>query len=882
MLSTDELIAYFERNKLSAASINVIQRIRNSDPERRVSSGANNVACHYASKKMGFTIQAESHKNELAAVVGWEFDDRTYEIYDQPQKLKFSYIGKNGRTVSYQSTPDFFLLQEDFAGWVECKPEDELQKIAETGSKLFIKDEQGKWRCPAGEAAAAEFGLKFIVRSSAENNVTFLRNLDFLADYFDESCPPISESNVDAVYQAFSESAWSNLKSLIDAGLDVNVIYKMLADQRLYFDINTTLLAEPDRAILYRNKLAADAYKLHAASKISPVTSKSTTFEIKVGSMFMWDGVAWTILNHGDSKVFIENSEKITSSLSKDVLLQLAKDGVVAGIPEGISANHSFAEDALRKASPDEFQEALVRYQNIFPENESQITASARSISRWRTLYRESILLYGSGFVGLLPRSHKRGNRLRKLDVRVIEIMNDVIQELYLKPNGRSKTSCWGEIKLRCAEEGLVPPSEKSLAAELNRRSGNEVKALRNGAKAAYSSSEFIWYLDQSTPRHGDRPFEIGHIDHTQLDLQFVGSKYGENRGKAWLTVLLDAHTRTVLAWTITFDEPSYRSCMDVIRDCVRRHGRIPKYIVVDQGSEFLSVYFDCLLARLESHKKIRPGGKPRFGSVIERFFGINNQTFIHNLQGNNKPLQSPRSLSRSHDPRALAIWTLPQFREAFNGYIENVYSKLEHAALGVSPEVAMAVGLKHSGNRPHTVIPYTPEFVIMCLPSTQKGTAKVDPSRGVKIDYIYYWTPEFRNPKYANEQVPVRYDPYDKSRALVWLKDHWAECYSEYRAEFEGRTEKEINDATQELRARLKNESNRRSINAQLIAAYLRDITKTEQGLLTEQRKLESLTVSQIQIVDTAEPEGIAESSPRNGDMWVNLTTRVIGEFEL
>lgn len=287
MLSTDELIAYFERNKLSAASINVIQRIRNSDPERRVSSGANNVACHYASKKMGFTIQAESHKNELAAVVGWEFDDRTYEIYDQPQKLKFSYIGKNGRTVSYQSTPDFFLLQEGFAGWVECKPEDELQKIAETGSKLFIKDEQGKWRCPAGEAAAAEFGLKFIVRSSAENNVTFLRNLDFLADYFDESCPPISESDVDAVYQAFSEIAWSNLKSLIDTGLDVNVIYKMLADQRLYFDINTTLLAEPDRAILYRNKLAADAFKLHAASKISPVTSKSMTFEIKVGSMFM-------------------------------------------------------------------------------------------------------------------------------------------------------------------------------------------------------------------------------------------------------------------------------------------------------------------------------------------------------------------------------------------------------------------------------------------------------------------------------------------------------------------------------------------------------------------------------------------------------------------
>ena len=59
------------------------------------------------------------------------------------------------------------------------------------------------------------------------------------------------------------------------------------------------------------------------------------------------------------------------------------------------------------------------------------------------------------------------------------------------------------------------------------------------------------------------------------------------------MTLLVDAFSRRILAVFVTFDEPSYRSCMMVLRLCVQRHGRLPQIIVVDNGPEFNSTWFD-------------------------------------------------------------------------------------------------------------------------------------------------------------------------------------------------------------------------------------------------------------------------------------------------
>lgn len=884
MLNPTELESYFNRHELSAQARQTIRTVRSSPPTRRVKSGAANVSCRYVSRKMGMTIQAESHTNELPAVVTWDADDVTHEFYDQPPKVKLQYRAANGRQANHMATPDFFLLQEKFAGWVECKPEEWLQARAAEGSELYVRDADGTWLCPPGERYAASLGLGFRVRSSAETNWNQRRNIEFLADYMDERCPPARQEGVDLVRATMGNQAWMPIKALIDSGCDSDVIYKMLADRQLHADLNRDLLAEPERTMLFRDRQSAEAYRIHLESNRLPAVSALRPIEVVAGQPLLWDGKPWCIVNVGEEDVFMEDAERVFSSLPKRVLEQMVRDGIITGLPEDVPSGNVEIERMVRSASPKDFEHAMFRFHCVFPEKSDGPAphASVRAIRKWRSWYRKSEQAHGNGFLGLLPKIHLRGNRERKIDHAVVDIMNSVIDELYAQPGEKSFSSCWGEVCRRCEEKGLLPPGERTFRDEIKRRSANAMTVAREGEKAAYADSEFFWQMDRTTPRHGDRPFEIGHIDHTELDLQFVGARKGENLGKAWLTVLIDANTRQILAWVILFDPPSYRSCMAVIRDCVQRHGRISRYIVVDKGSDFESVYFECLLARMESHKKTRPGSKPRFGSIIERFFGMNNEAFVHNLIGNNKALQKPRSMSKTHDPRELAVWTLPAFRDAFEGFLDNVYSRMEHAALGMSPKEAMAIGMQQAGLRRHLLIPYTRDFIILCLPTTNKGTAKVGYGRGVKIGYTYYWTAEFRDPKYTGANVSVRYDPFDVSTAFVWLRDHWALCRSELAADFQGRSEKEIQDATRELRARRKREGSRRALNAQMIAVYLRGTAATEEALRQRSRQQDMLEAHDMRVVTA--PLQISQDADQdqpaeNG--WDNLAIKFFGDFE-
>jgi putative transposase len=660
-MNTQQLDEYCERRGLSAKARQVIDHVRSSPPSRLVQSGTKNVACRFASRKMGQVIQAESHQNELAAVIGWEHDKNTHEFYDQPPKIKLRYVDRNGRASAHLKTTDFFLLQEDFTGWVECKTEDWLEARVKTGVGLYVKDEVAGWRCPPGEEYAAEFGMGFKVRSSSATEWIAIRNLQFLSDYLDERCPPPSAQSMARVHAEFSERPWIALKDLLDRipTSDADTVFKMIADNILFFRMEDNLLTEPERTLIFHTRVAMEAYRCHLDSQAEPTLPSLRTLTVAPGQSMLWDGRVWRILNVGDEDIFIEDSENVITSLRRESFEQLVKDGVITGLPTGTVTVRNQAEELVRRTSPRDLEGAMQRYRCLFPGHfdEPAPKSCSRARRKWRAMYKRGQELYGSGLLGLIPRTSQRGNRLPRIDEAVVTVMEKVIDELYATNSGWSMVACWGEVCNRCNARSLLAPSLAAFRKQIRLRGKTEVVTAREGEKAAYSSSEFFWRLDASTPRHGERPFEIGHIDHTELDLQFRGSRRGEKLGKAWLSVLIDAWSRQVLAWIITFDPPSYRSCMLLLRECIVRHGRIPKTIVVDKGPDLQSVYLDTLLARLESHKKTRPGSRPRFGSVIERFFGVSNQQFTHCLQGNNLALQKPRQMSESHDPRELSVW---------------------------------------------------------------------------------------------------------------------------------------------------------------------------------------------------------------------------------
>lgn len=88
MLDDNELLAWHTRRCSSEQARSVIDQIRASAPARRVGSGRRNVSGRYPSRKMGATIQFESHRVELAAIYELEHDSDLLEFYDQPPPIK--------------------------------------------------------------------------------------------------------------------------------------------------------------------------------------------------------------------------------------------------------------------------------------------------------------------------------------------------------------------------------------------------------------------------------------------------------------------------------------------------------------------------------------------------------------------------------------------------------------------------------------------------------------------------------------------------------------------------------------------------------------------------------------------------------------------------
>jgi len=74
MLSSEDLRMWYRRLGLSQAARGVIDQIRFAPPSRRVGGGHQNVSGWYPSRKMGVTIQFESHRVELAGIYEMEHD----------------------------------------------------------------------------------------------------------------------------------------------------------------------------------------------------------------------------------------------------------------------------------------------------------------------------------------------------------------------------------------------------------------------------------------------------------------------------------------------------------------------------------------------------------------------------------------------------------------------------------------------------------------------------------------------------------------------------------------------------------------------------------------------------------------------------------------
>ncbi|MFB2835056.1 transposase [Floridanema evergladense] len=535
-------------------------------------------------------------------------------------------------------------------------------------------------------------------------------------------------------------------------------------------------------------------------------------------------------------------------------LVQLGK--ITALNPTQSSTSGTEWKDVLKKASPADLEQANQRYRILQAHFSGQSTEKTsipeRTLRSWRAKYRIAQQKYGYGYIGLLSASHAKGNRHRKLPQQILELMTKFISQDYETHKQKRKSEVYGAFVHACSIAGIPEnqiPSYKTFIQEIKRHSGYTQTLKRQGKRAAYPQQPFYWELELTTPRHGDRPFEIGHIDHTQLDIEVRCSKTGLVLGRPWATFLVDAYSRRILAVYMTFDPPSYRSCMMVLRICVMRHSRLPQIIITDNGKEFHSTYFESLLAWFECTLKHRPPTASRFSGVGERLFGTANTQFLYNLTGNTQITKNVRLVTKSNNPKNLAVWTLGSLYLYLCEWAYSEYDTTAHPALGVSPRSAFTTGLAEYGNRSHRQICNDENWKLLTLPSTPKGQVKVHPSQGIQIRGIRYWSNTFKDPEIHHTYVNIRYDPFDAGTAYAYIRGQWVKCISEYYSILKGRSEKEIWLATAELQKRQQNHQKQFLVRAKKLAEFLTSAEAEE--VLLSQRLIDAQMTEVFRVID-------------------------------
>lgn len=832
---TDELFAeWCRRNQIPPETEVYIQRIRTSQPVRKVRSGISNICGRYPSVKMGRTIQFESQHVELWGIYEMERDDDVLEFYDQPTRLQLRYRARSGRNTTQWHTPDFFVIRRESAGFEEWKKASAVEGLTITMPERYMRHSAGGWKSPPGETAASVYGLSYRVRTDAELHPLYIQNLKFLQDFWIHEYP-VTASQETQVLTCLETAPGFSVAEVLSAFPDVpvDVIWALLTHNRVFANLSAASLMQWDQAQLY-----STAEEAEHDGRVNTSLGDPLPLFIRI----RFDGRLWEAETQGETvQVRPEIGSPLT--LPARMLQHLLTTGQAveakADTPSTITEE---ARELWLSAGPKQVERANQRLFTILAYvNGEPISFTKRAAQNWLKAFRQAEVRYGYGYLGLVDNFARRGNRGSRVETASKELLLAFLKNHYAVPQAKRASAVYTLYREECEKQRIAPVSSATFYRERKRFQTPEVVAMRRGKRAAYQERPWFFSLDQTTPRHGERPFAIAHLDHTKLDIELVSSITSKPLARPWLTFLTDAYSRRILAAHVSYEEPSYRSAMMTFRLCVQRYGRLPQELVVDHGPDFNSVYFEALLAQCFITKIERPIAEPHAGAVIERLFGKTQVDFLQQLRGNTQATKVPRLLTREIDPKRLAVWTLERFTIQLREYVHEVYDQMEHSALFMSPREAYTQGMLLAGARSHRIIPYTDAFVMQTRPTTRTGAAKIHRSRGITVNGLQYWNERMHASDIAGHSVPVRFEPYDMGVIYAFIDGQWLECIADNYAQVHGRSEKEWDLILEEWREHQRQHSQKRqTLNGPLLAQFLQQVEQEQKVALQHQRDYE------------------------------------------
>lgn len=252
MFTDTELLRYTNLDfRISEKGKAYIRNTRASDPARLVGTTAkSSVTTFVASPKMGFSVSAESRTGERAFIRLCEYDDRVFELWDQPEPVRVTRTDKQGRKRKGSYTPDFLVLGKDGPEVIEVKSRSEVDELLVSKPADWIERPDGEICFLPGQAYFQSIGIGFRVFVSSPSVQVLVSNIEILLAV---RVMALDTSELKkAVEEALGQScAWS-LEGLREATRETSFsgLIQLIDEGTLVMDMRQDMLSQPDGCVV--------------------------------------------------------------------------------------------------------------------------------------------------------------------------------------------------------------------------------------------------------------------------------------------------------------------------------------------------------------------------------------------------------------------------------------------------------------------------------------------------------------------------------------------------------------------------------------------------------------------------------------------------------
>jgi hypothetical protein len=286
-------------------------------------------------------------------------------------------------------------------------------------------------------------------------------------------------------------------------------------------------------------------------------------------------------------------------------------------------------------------------------------------------------------------------------------------------------------------------------------------------------------------------PLQYVFADHCLLDVFIVDEATRSQLDRLWLTILIDAYSRSILGLALLYETPGTMAIQSALLHAIwpkrshKEHGvqqewvcfGIPQQLSLDNAWGHHSHSLENLARVISQNGRypsidllFRPPYRGRYGALVERYFGNLGSRIKEHLLGA-LPSSQKQQVRNAAREACLLYQDIDWFiHHTIVAYQHTVHSELD----GLTPQEKWVEGLQAS-------VPLVPPLTtdMQRLFWRMNPDTRVITSKGISAFGLHYWSPDLSRAERVGKdgrRIPFsfRYDPADISCLALFRDGDW------------------------------------------------------------------------------------------------------------